>query len=294
MSLAISGSSWVLQDNEGASEVVFDIDFRELSNQNLSAGVNTLSDGTACWVELIDAPLQHQIVNGEGLTVRCEGASDTVRVYFNVTGAVNAGKPAGSPGLYNARDRLRVIAEISGSGFVGAASNGPGMFMGLYNGFETGVGSGVFGGTPIKSDYNVCAIHVDGDNGNKLTPRIWYDSAAAAAANADFTGQDERAVTVGHTFIVLETDNFEGSGWTRYKTGSAPLAPYSTGLPVPDDLTTFGRARLRPAVATAIGSDDSPFTGSVLANVSFWSGYSGGQVTGSVTRLAVLRYGNVK
>ena len=101
-------------------------------------------------------------------------------------------------------------------------------------------------------------------------------------------------MTADHTFIVLETDNFEGSGWTRYKTGSAPLAPYSTGLPTPDDLTTFGRARLEAAVAVAIGSDDSPFTGSVLANVSFWSGYSGGQVTGSLTRLAVLRYGNVK
>ena len=62
MSLALTGSSWVLQDDQGASEVVFDIDFRQLSNQNLSAGVNTLSDGTACWVELIDAPLQHQIV----------------------------------------------------------------------------------------------------------------------------------------------------------------------------------------------------------------------------------------
>tara|TARA_E500000305_G_scaffold108206_1_gene110019 strand:- start:956 stop:1837 length:882 start_codon:yes stop_codon:yes gene_type:complete len=293
MSLALTGSSWVLQDDQGAAEVVFDIDFRQLTNQTLNAGVNTLSDGTACWVELVDSPLQHQIVNGEGLTVRCEGASDTVRVYFNVTGAVNAGKPAGSPGLYNARDRLRVIAEVSGSGFVGAASNGPGMFMGLYNGFEVGVGSGVFAGTPIKTSYNVCAIHVDSDNSNKLTPRIWYDSATAAAANADYT-PGTRAVTADHTFIVLETDNFEGSGWTRYKTGSAPLAPYSTGLPTPDDLTTFGRARLEAAVAVAIGSDDSPFTGSVLANVSFWSGYSGGQVTGSLTRLAVLRYGNVK
>ena len=294
MGVSVSGSSIILGDDQGASEVVLDLNFKQMANQNLNAGVNTLSDGTACWVELIDAPLQHQIVNGEGLTVRCEGANDTVRVYFNVTGAVNAGKAAGSAALFNPRDRLRVIAEFSGSGFVGAASNGPGMFMGLYNGFEIGVGSGVFAGTPLKSVYNVCAIHVDSDNGNKLTPRIWYDRAGVTAANADYTGQDERAVTADHTFIVLETDNFEGSGWTRYKTGSTPLAPYSTGLPTPDDLTTFGRARLGPAGATAIGSDDSPFTGSVLANASFWSGYSGGQVTGSLTRLAVLRYGNVK
>jgi len=293
MSLALTGSSWVLQDDEGASEVVLDLNFKEMTNQTLSAGVNTLSDGTACWVELLDSPLQHQIVNGEGLTVRCVGANDTVRVFFNVTGAVNAGKPAGSPGLFNPRDRLRVIAEFSGSGFVGAGSNGPGMFMGLYNGFETGVGSGVFAGTPLKTVYNVCAIHVDGDNSNKLTPRLWY-VRPGVGENADYTGQSERAVTANYTWIVLETDNFEGSGWTRYKTGSSPLPPYSTGLPTPDDLTTFGRARLMASTAIAIGSDDSPFTGSVLANASFWSGVAGGQVTGSLTRLAVLRYGNVK
>ncbi len=294
MSLALTGSSWVLQDDRGASEVVLDLNFKEMTNQTLSAGVNTLSDGTACWVELSDSPPQHQIVNGEGLTVRCVGAGDVVRIYFNVTGAVNAGKPAASPGLYNARDRIRVIAEFSGSGFVGAATNGPGMFMGLYNGFEGGVGSGVFAGTPVKTVYNVCAIHVDGDNSNKLTPRIWYDSAGAAAASADYTAGVERAVTADHTWIVMETDNFEGSGWTRYKTGSSELPPYSTGLPTPSGLTTFGRARLEAAGAIAIGSDDSPFTGSVLANATWWSGYSGGQVTGSLTRLAVLRYGNVK
>lgn len=294
MSLTLTGSSLVLQDDQGAAEVVLDLNFKEMTNQTLSAGVNTLSDGTACWVELGDNPPQHQIVNGEGLTVRCEGAADVVRVYFNVTGAVNAGKPIGAPGLYNARDRLRVIAEFSGSGFVGAGSNGPGMFMGLYNGFELGVGTGVFAGTPIKSAYNVCAIHVDSDNGDKLTPRIWYDRDGVTAANADYTGQLERAVTANHTFIILETDNFQGSGWTRYKTGSSPLPPYSVGLPTPDDLTTFGRARLEPASAIAIGSDNSFYTASVLANASFWSGYSDGQVTGSLTRLAVLRYGNIK
>ena len=80
--------------------------------------------------------------------------------------------------------------------------------------------------------------------------------------NADYT-TDTRAVTTGFTHIILEADVRQGEGWYRFKTGSAPLSPYSTNLPVPDDLTTTGHARLKPSQAVAIGSDNSPFTGSV-------------------------------
>ena len=173
MSLTLTGSSWVLQDDEGASEVVLDLNFTEMTNQTLNAGVNTLSDGTACWVTLAGVPPQCAIVNGQGLSTRCV-TGDIARIYFNVTGAVNAGKPDSSPDLYNARDRIRVVAEISGTTFSGAGANGDTVFAGLYNGFFGETGTGVFAGTPEASNHNLAAIHVDSGNSNKFTPRIWY------------------------------------------------------------------------------------------------------------------------
>ena len=81
MSLALTGSSWVLQDDVGASEVVLDLNFTQMTNQTLNAGVNTLSDGTACWITLTDNPPQCAIVNGQGLSGRCV-TGDIIRIYF--------------------------------------------------------------------------------------------------------------------------------------------------------------------------------------------------------------------
>jgi len=288
MSLSITGSSWVLADNEGASEVVLDLNFKEMSNQTLSAGTNTLSDGTKVWVTLVDVPTKASIVNGEGLATNCV-TGDQVIVSLDLTGAVNAGKSASDPGRYNARDRLRLIAEFSGTTITGAGANGDGVYSTIGNGIITEVGTGVFAGTPISTDSSISAIHLDSNNSNKLTPRIWT-KIGGTYAEKDYTGAEERALTQDYTYMILDVDTMEGSGWTRYKTGSAPLAPYSTGLPTPSELTTFGRSRL---VADGAGIvDNSPFTGSVIANLTTWAPVT--EVDGAWTRLIVLRYGNVK
>lgn len=288
MSLSITGSSWVLADDGGAAEVVLDLNFREMTNQTLAAGVNTLSDGTACWVALTDSPPFHEIVNGQGLSVRCV-TNDIVRVYFDVTGAVNAGKSVSDPGRYDPRDRIRIITEFSGTTFSGAGANGDGVFMGIYNGLEGQSGTGVFAGTLPSDVYNIAAIHKDSDNSNNLTPRCWANPPAAAV---DYTAGLDRAVTTDHTWIVLETDNVGGSGWARYKTGSSPMEPYSTGLPPSSELTTVAHARSRASAAIAIASDNSPFTGSVMATAVWWAPVTA--VSASLTRLAILRYGYVK
>lgn len=288
MSLSITGSSWVMGDTEGASEVVFDLNFKEMASQALSAGVNTLSDGTNVWVTLVDSPPYAEIKNGQGLSARCD-TGDQVIVSLDLTGAVNAGKSASDPGRYNARDRLRLIAEFSGTTITGAGANGDGVYSTIGNGITTEVGTGLFAGTPISVDGAFSAIHLDSNNSNKLTPRIWT-KIGGTYAEKDYTGAEERALTQDYTYIVLDVDTMEGSGWTRYKTGSAALAPYSTGLPTPSELTTFGRSRL---VADGAGIvDNSPFTGSVIGNITFWAPVTA--VSASCTRLALLRYGNVK
>ena len=63
MSISISGSSVILGEDSGASEIVFDLNFRDMANQDLSAGVNELSDGTNLWVTLVDSPPFHKVVN---------------------------------------------------------------------------------------------------------------------------------------------------------------------------------------------------------------------------------------
>ena len=288
MSFSITGSSLVLGDDKGASEVVFDLNFREMANQSLSAGVNTLSDGTKIFVTLVDSPPWASIVNGQGLSARCL-TNDQVIVSLDLTGAINAGKTATDPGRFNPRDRLRMIAEISGTTISGAGANGDGFYSTIGNGISTEVGTGDFSGTPISTEAVFAAIHVDSNNGNKLTPRIW-SRIGGTYAEKDYTGVDERVVTPGVTHVVLETDIFEGSCWTRYKTGSTSLDPHVGGLPVPTELTTYGRARLLASGAVVV--DNSPFTGSVIGNLTFWAPVT--EVSASLTRLTLLRYGNIK
>ena len=294
MSLSITGSSWVLGDDHGGSEVVLDLDFTQMTNQDFSAGVNTLSDGTTCWFYKDGAPDPAGIRNGKGFATRClaAGGVDTARLYFNVTGAINAGKSASDPGRYNPRDRFRIICEISCSTLLGAGDPGDGVYLYIANGLQNQVGSGVFGGTPPGTAASISHLHLDSGNSNKLTPRVWAEIGLNNYTSADYTAAPARALTADHTYFILETDNLEGSGWTRYKTGSAPIAPYTTGLPTPDDLTTVGRTRLVASDALAIGSDNSPFTGSVIAGVVFWAPVN--EISASLRRLAVVRYGNVR
>ncbi len=290
MGLSIDDSSWVLSDAEGAAEVVFDINFTEMTNQTLSAGVNAITGANNIFVTLVDSPPFVAIVNGEGLSARCV-TGDQVLVNLDLTGAINAGKAASDPGRFDPRDRLRIVAEFSGTTITGAGANGDGFYIAIGNGMLTEIGSGEFSGTPISTDAAITAIHIDSNNGNKLTPRIW-SKIEGTYTEKDYTGTNERAVTTGHTYVIQDVDVRQGSCWARYKTGSNPMAPYSVGLPTPDDLTTFGRSRLDASSAVAIASDHSPFTGSVIANVVFWAPVTA--VSASLTRIALLRYGYVK
>lgn len=290
MSISISGSSVILGEDSGASEIVFDLNFRDMANQDLSAGVNELSDGTNLWVTLVDSPPFHKVVNGEGLSARCV-TDDQVIVSIDLTGAINAGKPASSPGLYNPRDRLRLIAEVSGTTISGAGVNGDGFYLTIGNGLTVETGTGVFGEPRYLSEGAFTALHIDSNNGNKLTPRTWA-RVEGTYSEKDYTGQSERAVTAEHTFFIAEVDVRQGSCWTRYSSGSSPMAAYSNGIPTPGDLTTYGRVRLDAAGALAIGSDNSPFTGSVIGNITFWAPVT--EVSASLQRLILLRYGDIK
>ena len=299
MGLALTGSSWVLQEDQGASEVVLDIDFTQMANTSLSNGTTalTLPNG-----ETVDCHTftpggqevqQLAVVNGQGLSFRArhDGTVRYARVNFNITGAINAGKPASDPGRYNNRDRLRAIVEVSGT----TINDGAVISFGISNGFldSADSGAGSFAGTPVALDYAVHGITPLASNSDKLTPRPFaYINGTFTAA--DYT-TDTRVVTNGFTHIILEADVRQGEGWYRYKTGSAPLGPYSTNLPVPDDLTTTGHVRIKPSQAVAIGSDNSPFTGSVLTAFTVSTGgTSGAEFSGSISRLAILRYGAVK
>jgi hypothetical protein len=161
--------------------------------------------------------------------------------------------------------------------------------FGISNGFldSADSGAGSFAGTPVSNDWVIHGITPLASNSDKLTPRP-FAYINQTFTSADYT-TDTRAVTNGFTHIILEADVRQGEGWYRFKTGSAPLSSYSTNLPTPDDLTTTGHARLRPSQAVAIGSDNSPFTGSVLTAFTVSTGgTSGAEFSGSISRLAVL------
>ena len=300
MGLALTGSSWVLQEDQGASEVVLDIDFTQMANtSDFSNGTQTLTLPSG---ETIDCHTftpgantvqQLAVVNGQGLSFRArhDGTVRYARINFNITGAINAGKPASDPGRYNNRDRLRAIVEVSGT----TINDGAVISFGISNGFldSADSGAGSFAGTPVSNDWVIHGITPLASNSDKLTPRP-FAYINQTFTSADYT-TDTRAVTNGFTHIILEADVRQGEGWYRFKTGSAPLSSYSTNLPTPDDLTTTGHARLRPSQAVAIGSDNSPFTGSVLTAFTVSTGgTSGAEFSGSISRLAVLRYGATK
>jgi hypothetical protein len=299
MGLALTGSSWVLQEDQGASEVILDIDFTQMANTSLSNGTTALTLPSGETVDChtftpgANTVQQLAVVNGQGLSFRAfhDGTVRYARVNFNITGAINAGKTDSDPGRYNNRDRLRVIVEVSGT----TINDGAVISFGISNGFldTADSGAGSFAGTPDSNDWVIHGITPLASNSDKLTPRP-FAYINRTFTSADYT-TDTRVVTNGHTYIILEADVRQGEGWYRFKTGSAPLNPYSTNLPTPDDLTTTGHARLRPSQAVAIGSDNSPFTGSVLTAFTVSTGgTSGAEFSGSISRLAILRYGAVK
>tara|TARA_R100001509_G_C4871805_1_gene217005 strand:+ start:507 stop:1406 length:900 start_codon:yes stop_codon:yes gene_type:complete len=299
MSLALTGSSWVLQDNQGASEVVLDVDFTQMSNTTLNNGTTTLTLPNG---ETLDCHAftpgsntvqQLAVVNGQGLSFRAkhDGTVRYARVYFNITGSINEGKSATDPGRYNARDRIRVIAQISGTTITDHGSISFGVSNGILDAADSVGGS--FAGTPYSVDYIISAIGSVAANANKLTP-VALSLIGGTFTNVNYT-TDTRAVTAGQTEMTLEADVRQGEGWYRFKTGSAPLGDYATSLPVPGDLTTFGHARLKPSAAVVITSDNSPFTGSVMGVFTVSSGgTTNGEFSGSISRLAILRYGAVK
>ena len=265
-SLQLSGSSLVQRKNTGA-EVLMDMDFTQLANQTLTNNQYNSVGGISAYVITNGSPY-FQVRNGKGISYSDDGTGFAYIYYYYYTTFTGS--------TVNVSDRIRVVAEFSGTKSDAAPSTNPDYFV-------LGVGA------PNKQALLTCR-GPDSDNSNKFTHlNIWtIDNYGSSTQVVTTTGAGAEVSGA----IRLELDFAQGNIYTAADRTSSPGG--LTDFPAPGEITPQGRMRMltNTGMPKLINNYVAPFTSSVDSFITLgFDANQAGTFSGSLQRLTIFRYG---
>ena len=268
-SLQLSGSSLVQRKDTGA-EVLMDLDFTQLANQTLTNDQYNSIGGISTHVVTNGSPF-FNIVNGEGLSYADDGTGFgyLLYYYYNTFTGSNV----------NATDRIRVVAEYSGTRADAAPSSDPDYFA-----------LNVIG---VPNQMLLTCRGPDSDNSNKFSyvTQFTTENFAHGSTNPQAVTTTGATTSVSGT-IRLDLDYSQGNAYTNADRSSSPGG--LTDFPAPGDITPQGRMRMasNTGMPKLINSYFAPFTSSTDTYLQIgFDANQAGFFSGSLQRLTIFRYG---
>ena len=276
-SLQLSGSSLVQRKDTGA-EVLLDMDFTTLTSQALSNNAYNSVGGYTVYLTR-HANSNVSVFSGKGISYdsTTDGGFAYVFWRFNTfTGSV-----------IQASDRLRVVAEFSGTQCQASPADPPNLVV-------LGVDSRAAFPATIRSQLYIDCRGPDSSDGNKFRyNNLWTSNGYASSTAVD---TNTGATTSFSGAIRLELDGTQENWYTAADRSFSP--PGLTEFPEPGDITPQARFHLltNTGMPKLINSYSAPFTSSTGAAAadSFFIGFAqneGGLFSVSLQRLTIFRYG---
>ena len=265
-SLQLSGSSLVQRKDTGA-EVLMDMDFTKLANQDLTADQYNSIGGISAYVVTNGSPF-FKVVNGEGISYSDTGTGYAYIAWYYYTTFTGS--------TVNVADRIRVVAEFSGTRSDAAPSTDPDYFALTL--------------TAPNQQILVTCRGPDSGNSNKFDYlNLW--TMNNYASNTQVV-TDTGASTSVTGAIRLEYDFSQGNAYTAADRNASPGG--LTEFPIPGDITPQARLRMltNTGMPKLINNYQAPFTSSADAyiQVGFDANHAG-LFSGSLQRLTIFRYG---
>ena len=263
---SFSGSS-VLQRKDTGAEVLMDLDFTKLPTQALTDGQYNSIGGVSAYV-LTDGSPFFEIKNGEGLSYSDDGTGFGYLLYFwynTFTGSV-----------VNISDRIRVVAEFSGTRADAAPSTDPDYFaLNLVSNQQSML---------------LTCRGADSGNSNKFVYLNMFTTN-------NFGSNTQVVTTTGATTSVsgtirLDLDYSQGNAYTGADRVSSPGG--LSHFPAPGEITPQGRVRMysNTGMPKLIDNYIAPFTSSASSYIQVgFDANQAGLFSGSLQRLTIFRYG---
>ncbi len=265
-SLRLSGSSLVQRKDTGA-EVLMDMDFTQLPNQDITADQYNSIGGIDAYVITNGSPF-FKVVNGEGISYADDGTGYAYVNWYYYTTFTGS--------TVNVADRIRVVAEFSGTRSDAAPSTNPDYFALTHT-------------APGQQILLTCR-GPDSGNSNKFNYlNLW--TMDNYGSNTQVVTDTGASTSVTGT-IRLELDMSQGNAYTAADRNSSPAG--LTNFPIPGEITPQGRLRMlsNTGMPKLISSYIAPFTSSNDAYVQIgFDANQGGLFSGSLRRLTIFRYG---
>ena len=263
---SFSGSS-VLQRKDTGAEVLLDMDFTQLANQDLTSGQFNSIGGISAYILTNGSPF-FKVVNGEGISYSDDGTGYAYLYYHYYTTFTGS--------TVDITDRIRVVAEFSGTRSDAAPSTDPDYFA-------VGVGA----------ETNTCVLTCAGPNSSYVNKFIHYNQFTMDGYASNTTAITQAGSTTSVTGAIrLELDGQQGNFYTAADRASSPGG--LTHFPAPGDITPQGRIRMitNTGQPRLINDYVAPFTSSTATSI--FVGFDANQAgifSGSLQRLTIFRYG---
>jgi len=263
---SFSGSS-VLQRKDTGAEVLMDMDFTKLANQDLTANQYNSIGGISAYVVTNGSPF-FKVVNGEGISYSDAGTGYAYINWYYYTTFTGS--------TVNIADRIRVVAEFSGTRSDAAPSTDPDYFALTL--------------TAPNQQILVTCRGPDSGNSNKFDYlNLW--TMNNYASNTQVV-TDTGASTSVTGAIRLEYDFSQGNAYTAADRNASPGG--LTEFPIPGDITPQARLRMltNTGMPKLINNYQAPFTSSADAYIQVgFDANQAGLFSGSLQRLTIFRYG---
>ncbi len=263
---SFSGSS-VLQRKDTGAEVLLDMDFTQLANQDLTSGQFNSIGGISVDVLTNGSPF-FKVVNGEGISYSDDGTGYAYLYYNYYTTFTGS--------TVDITDRIRVVAEFSGTRCDAATSTNPDYFA--------------LGANAVT---NTCVLTCAGPNSSYANKFIHYNQFTMDGYASNTTAITQAGSTTSVTGAIrLELDGQQGNFYTAADRTSSPGG--LTHFPAPGDITPQGRIRMvtNTGQPRLINDYVAPFTSSTATSI--FVGFDANQAgifSGSLQRLTIFRYG---
>ena len=267
-SLRLSGSSLVQRKDTGA-EVLMDLDFTQLPTQTLTNNQFNSIGGISMKVVTTSSPF-FKIVNGEGLSYsNTSTGNGYIQIFYYTTFTGST---------VNVADRIRVVAEFSGTRSDAGPSSDPNYMTALFSADVTQAAM-FYRGPWTDQKFNYLSI-LTTDNYSSNT-QVPTETGAKTIAQGGITGSAR-----------IELDAVQGNVYTAVDRESSPGG--LTNFPNPGDITA--QAHMRVLTNTSqpqlISNYISPFTSSADSHIQVgFDQNQAGTFSGSLQRLTIFRYG---
>jgi hypothetical protein len=207
-------------------------------------------------------------VNGEGISYSDNGTGFAYLYYYPYSTFTGS--------TLNIADRLRVVAQFSGTLSSAAASTNPDYFA-----------------LGMSAQNNTFVLTCAGPNSSYGNKFVHYNQFTVNSYASNTTAITQTGVTTSVTGAIrLEFDGQQGNFYTGADRKTSP--PGLTEFPAPGDITPQGRVRMltNTGQPKLINNYVAPFTSSQYTSIFLgFDANATGDFSGSLQRLTIFRYG---